>query len=399
MQISIWSIVVIIEVVFVLILSTGYLSMRNRQLKNTIDKLKERIANAVGAKTNNKVASDASKTYSEYVEEQINLTKQHHEALTPDQDISLDLGLDNPLPRQIVSLRHAFLTCEKQALIQGESHKPNWSFIQEKLSQLIDFYTEARTLSEGLDDEIDDEKELLKQRIVNLEKFKTLYFDLEKKWEEAQKQADDCLEELTEYANDQDDEALSSLVDRYQSSYEGFNDVMQTLSDKPEKNKQSVIEIVRSDPKSTAEIKQLKGIAIDQQRVINELQKKLNEDSNHSELTASLSEQLEQQGRFIKEAESCISLLENELNTAQSALENNVVAIERGEKAKEALAQYARDNKRLQDTIDKLTKENIKMDKALNSSGSSVVASSEEFKELQQQYNELEDKYLELKMK
>jgi len=84
-----------------------------------------------------------STNYQEQIEHQIQLTKDYHQSLDPDHDIALDLNPDSPMPLQVAAFRHAVLIAEKEALNASVDGIPEWRFLTNKLSQLINFYTDS----------------------------------------------------------------------------------------------------------------------------------------------------------------------------------------------------------------------------------------------------------------
>lgn len=398
-----------------------------------------------------------------YLDEEIESTKSFHQSLNPDRDIVLDITPDAPLERQASSLRHAFLIAEKEARYAGDGETSDWGVLQGKFQQIIQFYESLAPAPvqpeadqdepEELDaepvdiaEEGDDHSEEIatyKKRIENLERFKKLFFDMEKQWEEAKSQADDYYQQLLAMGRDLGaGEDFEQVLDQYSKSFNEIEDMINEGAGKPAKSAED--EAKSSSDSSQAsvgkviianqeEIQRLRNMAVDQHKVINELKRKLYEAKSaedKQQIIDQLTDQLEKQERFLKEAETCTKLIEDELSraiTENEALRKQIkevesqsesqVSDEELEKMEEVINNFTQESKEMLGTIASLERENQSLLDQLASAGGSsasdsgddseqVEALQEKLSELQQellnlqtQHIELEERYLELKMK
>lgn len=461
------------ELAALLLLVTIFLLVHVSKLKKLIKKLEAKILSlrqSMGiAKKDAQEAKNALELaqsvepigYRDFLDQQIEDSRGYHQNLNPDRDIVLDISTDSPIDRQAVALRHAFLIAEKEASYSGEDDVSDWEVLQSKFQQIIQFYADAAeptpidddqldSITENADSGDDHEEEIAgyKKRIENLERFKKLFFDMEAKWRTAKKDADAYQEELLQMGKELGaGEDFEGLLSRYANSYGDVESLMkQGAADSSAGSGEggpgnTIIEIDarRSDPGKTIitnqeEMDRLRNMAVDQHKVITELKRKLqNADSAEEQREAieGLSKQLEQQERFLKEAETCTQLLEDELNRA---LEENQQLRESAEsggaegaseedlaKMETLIAELTEGSRDMLKTIAALEDENCElqsemMNQAASSAagmpeGAGVLASPEaeelqkklvetqqELLNLQTQHIELEERYLELKM-
>jgi DNA repair exonuclease SbcCD ATPase subunit len=436
MQVSNWIIFGAAEVFGVLILVCAFLLFHARGLKTLISRLQEKLAEVIKdlkksrkAYKELKASIKPPRSYSELVDEQLQHTRDHHASLDPDQDIVLDLTSQAPMPRQIASLRHAFLMTEKEASLSSDDPKgsPNWNVIQAKFSNLMNFFkaeapAEAPQPIEDNSAELEALREELEerdQRIANLEKFKQLFFELEDKWDAAQAQADDYHQQLSTYqVGDEKQAGFEGLLSQYRNVYNEFGGHLQQ---QPiiEAGEPRIIEKVTTiehtqQTQGAEEIQRLRSITANQHQLINELESRLSKAHSNEEKVAvinDLQEQLQRQQRNIQEFETCIELMESELQQANNRVEQLESQLSTMEKRSELNAKSVREAKALQQqrakmerSISTLKQENEQLVNQLQAAmttkpdigGESV---SQELKQLQRQYTELESKYLALRMK
>ena len=169
-------------------------------------------------------------------------------------------------------------------------------------------------------------------------------------------------------------------------------------------------------------------MAVDQHKIIVELKRQLldsKSEESREEVISQLADQLEQQQRFLKEAETCTQLLEDELSRTieeneqlRSDLESSGDG-EDMEKLESMVSDLTSESRDMLSTIAALEAENSQLKNALEegeSSSSDAQSSNpndvdldalkeklneaqQELLELQAQHIELEERYLELKMK
>lgn len=435
---------IVAELALILLLVTLFLLLHVKKLKALIKKFESKIQDlrqSLGVakkETRNALERLAEqekikpKLYIDYIDQQIESTRDHHQSLNPDRDIVLDITPDAPIARQAASLRHALLIAEKEADYAGEDGSPSWDVLQVKLQQVIEFYQQASDQDVVSDEQPADdpqEAEGLKKRIANLEGFKKLFFDMESKWGEAQKEAEEYHEQLMALGIQiGGGEQFQDLMGKYANA---FNEVGELIAATAGDS-----ELLHDDPKAVTdmdssgnsvgkmvianqeEMQRLRNMAVDQHKVISELKKQLVDSSSpeqQQEVLEQLTEQLERQQRFLKESETCSQLLEDELTRA---LDENQQLREAADgtppealdKLQSLVSELTDQSREMLSTIAELEQENKELQVQLNSGEGSPGEASEEVLEklgatqqellnLQTQHIELEERYLELKMK
>lgn len=350
-----------------------------------------------------------AKPYKQFIYEQLEFTQDRFNLLAPRSDIAGIQPNDVPLNQRIVALRYAFLRAEELGTTAVQGSEGYWDIFQQTLEPLLQVAQDIPDNSEELD--------IYKKRVENLEKFKKLFFDLEKRWDEAQTNAQVHYNELYAMADGMaDKERYEYLLSQYSDSYNDINQHIYSTSavinGQPIENK--TINIIRQDPRAAEEIMKLRNVAADQYRVINNLQRKLEEAVTAEEkdqLIKELDQQLQRQIRFVQESDTCVQLLEEELTRANEKLQQQEGAIEHehlleeeNQRIKETLHSFTRESKDLLENIEDLEKEN---DQLKNASHAQNNTSRQESAEqlngeiiaLRKQYAELEEKYLALKLK
>lgn len=452
-----------------LFLHIGNLRKLIRKLEEKVVTLRQTIAEArqETQKALKKLASQSKikpKNFIDYLDDEIEGTKTHHQSLNPDRDIVLDITPDTPIERQASSLRHAFLIAEKEARYAGDGEVSSWDVLQSKFQQIIQFYESLAPAAEEADEEPDfdeepeieedefpeppavdesllEEIENYKKRIENLERFKRLFFEMESKWEDAKKQAEEYYEQLMAMGKDLGaGEDFDNVLEQYAKSFgeiesmivegaggekaaakasDGDND---TQGERPNVGKMVIA--------NQEEMQRLRNMAVDQHKVITELKKKLYEaqsEEDREQVIADLSEQLEKQQRFLKEAETCTQLIEDELSramqeneTLRSQLEDSPAGgmdEEEMLRLETLVSDMTRESQEMLGTIAALEAENQQLKEQLEAGGSASGAGNaeaeaevtmlqdkltemqQELLNLQTQHIELEERYLELKMK
>ncbi len=421
MHVSTWILLGIIELFLVMMALCLFLLIHSRKLKQLSVNLQNRVKKLV---TDLKQARAEAKQYQDqldpvslfkkHVNDQIQLTRDYHDTLHPDQDIALDLDNNVPLERQTVAFRHAVLIAEKEAIHSSDDASPNWAVLKSKFSQLMDYYRNVSGNTpaepEPAPDADDSELEVYKKRVESLEKFKQLYFDLEKQWEAAQAEASEYHALLSSYAPSfEDQEGFEAALLNYSGAFDNFGGMLQNLQQPPEI---SVIEKTRvvhatdnAERAHMSELDRLRNVAVDQHRTINSLKRRL-ADSNGTEkfqeIVVDLQSELDKQARFVKEAETCVQLLEDELESANTRIAHLEKKASQKEKSlgdytrlERELEQSRGDVKQLEQVKKSLENEISQLEALFETAGSS----NEELKKLRADYAQLEERYLALKMK
>lgn len=349
-----------------------------------------------------------TQSYKTYLNLELDATSRGFSDLSDSGDITQEQSAESPLLLQVLALRYAFLRAEELGTTEERGSQEYWDIFEQTLSPL---------LKQGLGEqnpELAAELETARKRIENLEKFKRLFFDMEKQWNEAKIKANDYymqLMALSEGVNDR--ERFTSVLESYNNVYDNINQQFIDLS-QPQPGK--TIHITRQDPRAADEIIKLRNVAADQHRIINQLQRKLIEAKTAEDkelVIQELQQQLQRQTRFVQESETCVQLLEDELSKVHQELSNmekelgaNQTLSDENLRMKTTLQSFTLESKDLMQNIDSLEKENnlLKQGQDQAQPASSQTGDAEfkkvqsEYLQLQQQYAELEEKYLELKL-
>ncbi len=413
MQVPTLVLVVAIEIYLALLIATFallYFSFKQKKLINRQqNKLKELIDTVKNIQSSE---SSPAATYKQFIYEQLDITQERFSFLAPRSDISGVQPSDVPLNQRIVALRYAFLRAEELGTTAIQGSEGYWDIFKQTLEPLLQ-PTQENSSTDS------DELETYKKRVENLEKFKKLFFDLEKRWNEAQVNAQGYYNELYAMANNvADRERYEALLGRYNDSYNDINHYIYSTSNAingvPQENK--TINIIRQDPRAADEIMKLRNVAADQYRVISNLQRKLEDAVTAEEkdlVIKELEQQLQRQVRFVQESDTCVQLLEEELNKAnekiaeqEQLLDSDHDLEEENQRIKQTLEDFTQESKELLENIEELEKENDELKHSLDESAPTTSGASgniehiqTEFAELRKQYAELEEKYLELKFK
>ncbi len=467
------------ELALLLLCICIYLLMHIRSLKSLIAKLEEKITSlrntiALTKENAKQLIQDArgldAKAYVDYIEDQLENTRNYHLEQSPDKDIVLDLDIEVSIERQAAALRHAFLIAEKEANYAGDEDEPSWEVIRLKLEQIISFYEHAFSQEEGeelgekLEGEAEEEvtadepvpedaapseelnrlqEELnnYKKRVDNLEKFKKLFFDMENKWDTARKEAQGYYDQLKAMAAKMESgEDFNNVLDSYSRSYELFDDsfaegrsieggsvrVEDSIDDQT--RPVGTTQIIVSNKE---EVERLRSMMYNQHEIISELKRQLREsesEEDKAQIVDNMTEELEKQERFLKESETCIQLLEEELSAAHKEAEQlstELKALKAGgvdgavvssggrneEEVNEMIEGYVSESREMLNSISILEQENQQLKDQLAMGDIGGEASSEEANtlrdklsevqqellNLQTQHIELEERYIELK--
>ena len=414
--------IVVAEIAVLLLVVCIVLIFQNRSLRNLVNQLKEKAQGVIRElkKTRQELAeaekaaesatpeSDgtdtaASLSYLDYVDEEISKTLEHHGTLNSNQPIALDIEPGTPLPFRTAALRHAIMMAEKEAF--GRNKKLDWQVLRERYDQLFRYHDEFEPESNNDDyDELHTELQNAKKRISNLERFKQLYFDLEEQWNNSKNEAKTAFDNLTTIASELDDSGrLESAINDYNESYNGLSELFGSVSDEGLRTAGEGVGV-------SEEVKHLRTVAADQHRIIEGLQKQLMNVSSNEEresVVNGLQNELQKQARFIQESETCIQLLEDELNTANSELERLRQKANQISELKTDLVGMRKYGDELELKYHSALSENRMLQKQLKelvaNSGSSVNDEEasrlkKELSGLIERYNELEERYLDLKM-
>ncbi|MFA7554382.1 MAG: hypothetical protein WCY88_09050 [Spongiibacteraceae bacterium] len=427
---------VLLVVSIFLLWHTNKLKKLVRQLEDKIISLRKSISlsrneTKVALKKLAEQEAVPSKTYIDYLDEEIDGSRDYHQSLNPDRDIVLDIAPDAPVERQAAALRHAYLIAEKEARYAGDDDGSNWDVLQAKLQQIIHFYESTTipavetVLSDQSGASSDEEIQDYKRRIENLERFKNLFFEMEAKWQIAKSRAEEYRHQLLALGSELgagDD--FNGLLERYAAS---FDDVGNLIAGAIGKHAEGGIEadlqregVGRVIITNQEEMQRLHNMAVDQHKVINQLKRKLLDAATteqQQQVVEDLTRQLESQQQFLKEMEVCTQLIEDELaralaenETLRLELQGKSAGVEEGvvDDIESVVSDLTIEGEEMLATIAALGVENQSLKQQLDKAEASVENTAmlkeklsgmqQELLNLQAQHIELEERYLELKM-
>ena len=418
MQVPNAIIFVVGEIVLALLICTVFFFVHSRKLKALIRRQQDKLLVLLELQKSADSATPTApaRNYKSYLNEALDTTSAQFSIYSPDQDIALEPPEGSPLLQRILALRYAFLRAEELGTTEDAGTEEYWSIFQQALEPLL-------SASQESDIELNAELATAKKRIENLEKFKRLFFDMEKQWAEAQSNAQDYYAKLLALSEGVEDRAaFNKVLENYHGVYDGIqHNITQIIQNPDSFNQQKIINITRQDPRAAEEIVKLRNVAADQHRIINDLQRKLTSAATAEEkevVIQELQQQLQRQIRFVNESETCIQLLEDELTRAheeislqEKSLHETSALSEENQHIKNALHSFTLESKDLISSINELEDENdslkqniqnssttINPQPTTNETASEVKNIQSELNDLKKQYAELEEKYLDLKL-
>lgn len=378
MQISTTILAIAIEVYLVLTLGLVVLFFFSIKQKKIIrrqqDKLLELIKEIRQA-SHTPAATSVDKGYKFHLNKQLETTQNRFNLQTSDQNINEIQPFDASLEQRVLALRYAFLRAEELGTTEDVGSEAYWNIFKQTLEPLLSKPIETASNKEEL--------ELYKQRVNNLEQFKKLFFDLEAQWNSAQTNAENQYLELMSYAGQTSDPLIyQQLLEGYRSNYGEFGKSVLNTSSILGNNDSKTINIYRQDPNAAEEIIKLRNVAADQYRVINNLQRKLEEaisDEQKALVIQELEQQLQRHIRFVQESDTCVQLLEEELIKAnekiaeqeQLIVQSEQVGVENNQ-IKGKLHSFSLESKDLLATLESLEEENKQLKEQLQSTNAST---------------------------
>ncbi|MFT5579779.1 MAG: hypothetical protein ACI9WS_002539 [Paraglaciecola psychrophila] len=440
---------VMAEIAAVLLLIAIFLIFNIKKLKAIIGILQDKLASSqkalkISLGENKKINAELverknikPQDYLHYLDQEIDGTRDFHQTLNPDRDIVLDIAPDAPLERQATSLRHALLIAEKEARYAGDGDSSSWDVLQSKFQQIIHFYVSATAepvppVAAADSDEIAN----FKKRIENLEGFKRLFFEMEDKWTKAKALADDYYQQLKALGEQTGGGAeFEELLNKYSGAFDEVGNLIAERSGRLAATQSTADANSRINNGSKSkmvfanqeEMQHLRDMAVDQYKLIEELKKKLVLSDSVEQKEQAITEmtgQLEQHQRFLKEAETCTQLIEDELSRAFEENERlrkqlnasepapqGALDAEEIERLETMIAGFTDESRDMLSTIASLEQENANLLEQLKTGSASGAPDNspvlnqklqemqQELLNMQTQHIELEERYLELKMK
>lgn len=399
--------IIALEALAVTLMVVVVLVLQNRKMRELVQKLQARLQELVsdikklrGEPKAPPPAPAKPETYVNFVNHQIDLTKKYHFSLRGGADIALDIDPEAPLPRRTAALRHAILIAEKEANSQF-ADKTNWDLLGARYQQLLDFNKDYDTPASSNSDELNtlkEELEVTRKRVGNLERFKGLYFELEAKWRESTGKASQYYDEMTHLISEgRPAEDFTSILQDYHAAYTGFNDHIE-----------GGLNLTQTDEDAHLEIARLRNVTVDQHRIINNLQDKLNKASTDEQRVAVIKDlqgELSKQSRYLQESETCIKLMEDELKNANKELETLRARAAQFGQIRSKMKDMQANLQANEQIIHSLKTDNRRLNQKLKTMTEAAPEDSGETRTLRRElsslktkYAELEERYLDLKI-
>lgn len=402
------------EVALLFLIISVVLIFKNRALQKLVNNLQKRLEQLV---QDLKVARAAKKapekppepiTLASHIESQLKHTLEYHKEQTPTQDIALDIDPAIPLPRRAAALRHAVLLAEKESTANNPNNLPNWDSLNTRYAKIFDFYEEYSAPQEPAPsadsseeiEALNTELTAAKKRINNLERFKQLYLDLENNLQDCKETAQRHYDDLSAMASQvEDSDAFEATLNAYHSSYDTITTMIENGVEEGE--------VARNTKDSSGEIRHLRAVAADQHKIITGLQEKLknmSSEEERAEVVEELQEELNRQVRFVQESETCIQLMEDELQNANKELEQLQAKMGKVVELKTEIKDTRDQNQTLRADVAKLKADNQKLKKFIEQNNAQPAkpedssALKKELADLQSMYADLEEKFLDLKL-
>ncbi|MET0378983.1 MAG: hypothetical protein ABW049_08320, partial [Spongiibacteraceae bacterium] len=260
------------------------------------------------------------------------------------------------------------------------------------------------------------------------EKFRALYFDVERKWREARAEAERYHQELSALGRSLGaSEEFDALLQQYVQVYAGVDGLLEhgapPATEEAAEQHQSVGRIVIANEE---EIQRLRNMAVDQHKIILELKRKLvDADSLDAKdrLIEEMNAQLDRNQRFLKESDTCMQQLEADISHLMTENQTLKAALETGVKATAApavsadnsdevdllrglVSSFTEQSRDMLGAIAVLEEDNRKLmsqrpdkpDVDVDEVRARLAQTQQDLLKLQTQYLELEERYLELKL-
>ncbi len=422
------AVIISIEIAAILLVVCFLLLYKIRSLRELVKKLQSRMMELVNKIKNmhllskNDAQEKDERTYIFHVNEELLKTRKYHAQLNSERDITLDISPDTELPKRAAALRHAVLLAEKEAIHnteQGEE-SPDWLSIGKRYQQIFSFYEDYATqedkapqLEENTEqiEVLNQELENAKKRIDNLSRFQTMYFDLEAQWNASKDQADSYYNNISNMIASIDGGAeIEEALKNYRNVYNDFETIIHRDIDGPASGTTTIVERIEvRDEQTVNELRQLREVTAGQHQTIEELQAKLvaaDSQEERTQIITSLQDELEKQKRFMQEADTCIQLMEDELNNAQIEVDALHRRLEQLPAVQNEIATLEKQNDIFRRKIESISAENEQLVLQLEQQNVNTTISSnedtskikQELQELETRYANLEEKFLDLKM-
>jgi chromosome segregation ATPase len=274
--------------------------------------------------------ADAKNALLTFFKVEISETRKRHKTQNKTKD--MQLSLDTNLSTQTTALRHAYLSAEKKAFSRAKKNKQKqWNMLDQNLHDIL------ATLTAGTQNstELKQKNDLLTSQKNNLQQYKELFFDLQKKGQEAVSASEKIQSNIFSLISEnEENEELTDLLKDYQSA---FNDLFKSIEHSEQSGEDEEGNYQLGD-EIREQFSKLKTIAKKQKDRISSLKsnikslkqrlKELEEDANATpealnylrEEMRLLGEELEHMELMHRDAEMCVQILESDNDSLQEKL-------------------------------------------------------------------------------
>ncbi|MCU7834141.1 MAG: hypothetical protein KZQ83_02720 [gamma proteobacterium symbiont of Taylorina sp.] len=395
-------------------------------LKETIKKLKKQLLDEENEQTEERILTLLNQLI-DYVHQLNEVQENEYAGNNNSEKLSVEKFI-------IISLYQTLITT-RNALENSNEAQASWEKIKNELTPLIENYLEPILHDEASEIALNAEKnndEALKiqlenahKRLVNLEKFKQLYFELQAKLSNSVAEIEVLNQKIADLAEGSDNSAeILAIVEQNKTHYINMGQMIamdkeahhQSVSNNMDYSDNLINE--RKD-----EINRLKQQVAGQFEKIWALQNKLsNPPSGQAPDTNELNAGIEVMTRQLKDSEMCIETMDMEIQTLTSELSNlkmklnqqdqlqkssqdsnvnqpSLEMTDKLEKKDKMIARFAQESKELLSCITGMEDHSDEQSAKINQLESQLEKSKaleEKYSKLEMEYLSMEEKYLEL---
>lgn len=327
-----------------MLVSTLVLTLILKHRTKSLKKLEEKFEEAV-QETLNKLLEEAKKAKEKKqqsiadgqpsdlldINKALSETTDNNQSLTSEKEVSANFELKDFLAKESVvrslQLRYLFLDVElkiqaQKKALQNEDHfdPAELNSLYQPFLQELDVINQQLEEIEKLNETIGQLNATIDASSMQMEKtdsFKDAYNDMENIWENVHLQEQNLYEKLHQFLIDQN--APEELINLFNQLHHGCNDVSALFNNNTESrlnfedNAEPEVIFQQSDS--------LFNVAKEQGALIAELKEQLANAEHDDNLIETLQDQLDKIERKFQESESCIKLLENELEDHQAKIQ------------------------------------------------------------------------------
>ena len=396
---------VLCAVIFVILKDRKNLREYSDYLKDVIKKLKKKLKEHEEQQDKERVVA--------LLEEMIEHVREQYQSQFGNEIPSTDSEEDKPSVEKFILISgYQTMIAELSALENSNEPEVAWEKIKSELTPLIQNYLKfsaKESAKDETDDSLQEQLDNANKRIENLEKFKSLYFELQNKMSKSVEEIEALNHQIAELAEGSDNYAdIMAIIEKNKTHYINMGQMIgmdsgqhhESVAEKMDYSDELINE--RKD-----EIKRLKHQISQQFEEIWRLQNSLSSHTGEKPTTEQLSAGVETMSRQLKDAELCIETMDMEIQTLTSEITNlkNQLKEQEGasgsgsgsgneepaqviEEKDQMIARFAQESKELMSCITGLEDSNAEQ---MNT----IKELEEKYARLEAEYADMEAKYLE----